>query len=331
MSDEKIKAHLVNGFLEAGKTSFIQDFITGDFFHKKEKGKTLVLVFEEGETAYDRELLSRYKTDVAVWEYDDKKVSPGSSDKDKTTSSDFEDELRKFIRESIDIYKPDRIFAELNVFMEGLSDVLYEELDVMADTLLIDAGSLEMYYRNMTELLAGMIRKADPVIINRAESKESLEPFSTPFRLLNPKAGFLWESPMGYHEKVFGNAVPFDKTKDHIVIRDEDFPAWYLDGLEFPGDYAGKTIEADVQVCENITNDRKEYKAGRNVMTCCINDISFLGFEIDISPVTDPTLKDKAFYHMVCKTLVKNDAVTGRRSLLLQPGEINPIKPKDTI
>ena len=296
---EKIKAYIVSGFLGAGKTTFIKDFITGDFFHKKENGKSLVFVFEEGETEYDRDLLKQFRTDVAVWEKGD---------------------IKEFILENIKKYTPGRVFAETNVFREGLTDILYEELDVAGNTMLIDASSLEMYYRNMTELLSVMIRKADPVMINRADTKEELNIYSTPFRLMNPQAGFLWETPYGYHEKVFGNAVPFDKTACHIILEKTDYPAWYLDGLENPGDYHGKIIEADLQVSVNAVDGKKYYKAGRTVMTCCINDMTFLGFRLE----SGQHLKDKCFYHIKAKAFAQETGAAGSKELVLRELGIGP-------
>lgn len=290
---DKIKAYIVSGFLGAGKTTFIKDFITGDFFHKKENGKSLVFVFEEGETEYDRDLLKQYRTDVAVWEKGD---------------------IKEFIRENIKKYSPGRVFAETNVFREGLTDILYEELDVTCNTMLIDASSLEMYYRNMTELLSGMIKKADPVMINRAETKEELSIYSTPFRLMNLQAGFLWETPGGYHEKVFGNAVPFDKTAGHIILKKEDYPAWYLDGYENPKDYHGKIIEADLQVSVNAADGKKYYRAGRTVMTCCINDMTFSGFRFE----SGQQLEDKCFYRIKAKAFAQDTGAAGGIELVLR-------------
>ncbi len=47
--------YFINGFLEAGKTTFIKDLLQQDYF--KIKGRTLLLVCEEGENVYDPEEL----------------------------------------------------------------------------------------------------------------------------------------------------------------------------------------------------------------------------------------------------------------------------------
>ena len=51
------KIYFVNGFLEAGKTSFIQDLIDETYF--KIKGLTLIVACEEGNTEYDDYLLEK--------------------------------------------------------------------------------------------------------------------------------------------------------------------------------------------------------------------------------------------------------------------------------
>ena len=50
---------LVYGFIEAGKTTYIQDCIFHDYFHKR--GSTLILCFEAGETEYDAQKLASFK------------------------------------------------------------------------------------------------------------------------------------------------------------------------------------------------------------------------------------------------------------------------------
>ena len=51
MEDYKIPVYLITGFLESGKTSFIQFTIQQDYFADGEK--TLLIACEEGEEEYD--------------------------------------------------------------------------------------------------------------------------------------------------------------------------------------------------------------------------------------------------------------------------------------
>ena len=55
---------IVNGFLESGKTEFICYTLAQPYFQTK--GKTLLIVCEEGEEEYDDELLSQSRTIMEV-------------------------------------------------------------------------------------------------------------------------------------------------------------------------------------------------------------------------------------------------------------------------
>ena len=57
---------IINGFLEAGKTEFISFTMQQEYFQTK--GKTLLLVCEEGENEYDADLLEKTNTVVEVIE-----------------------------------------------------------------------------------------------------------------------------------------------------------------------------------------------------------------------------------------------------------------------
>lgn len=305
---ESIRTHVVTGFMDAGKTSFIQELIFRDYFHKREHGKTLVIVFEEGEIGYDEEHLLEFRTEVVYWEGGD---------------------IAAFLSDAIRTHQPDRIFVEANCMMEELMEKLKCSLSVNAVTMLIDASTLDLYYLNMLQLLQDMVKSADPVIFNRAEKKAQLEPYSTPFRLMNQRAGFLWESPMGYSEKVFGNALPFDRMQQHICLSEADYPLFYLDALEYPEHYAGKELEMDVQIlyeesaqeshAEPLGEEGErepECKAGRTVMTCCMNDIQFLGFRLGNQKSLP---EDKSFVHLTAKASVVFDPYYKRNRLMLTP------------
>ena len=97
MSTQTIDTRLVYGFLEAGKTTYIQDSVFHGFFHRR--GRTLLLCFEEGETAYDLERLADFRTEVAFWN--------GARD------------ITGFCRGALERHGPDRVFVEMNAMLPG--------------------------------------------------------------------------------------------------------------------------------------------------------------------------------------------------------------------
>lgn len=58
----KVPVYLVNGFLESGKTTFIQETLSDPYF--SDGGKTLLIACEEGEEEYDLHILESYDTEL---------------------------------------------------------------------------------------------------------------------------------------------------------------------------------------------------------------------------------------------------------------------------
>ena len=56
--------YMINGFLESGKTEFISFTLAQPYFQIK--GKTLLILCEEGENEYDEELLKKSRTVVEL-------------------------------------------------------------------------------------------------------------------------------------------------------------------------------------------------------------------------------------------------------------------------
>jgi len=248
----EIKATLVYGFLEAGKTTYIQDCIFNDFFHKR--GSTLVLCFEEGECEYDAQRLSRYRTTVERY--------GGGED------------ITAFCRDAIARHDPGRVYVEMNGMMDGLRERLPGELKVVYSPMLIDGTTLPLYMTNLRQLLQNMVSACDMVTFNRCPRREDLAPYSRLFQLMNRRATYLWQGPGGYHEKAFDDLVPYDLDRDFIEIKEADLVAFMLDAAAHPEHYAARQLRLTGQVEGGA-------RIGRTVMTCCMADLQFLGVAID--------------------------------------------------
>ena len=85
--------YMINGFLESGKTGFIAFTLGQPYFQTK--GKTLLIVCEEGELEYDPALLSKTRTVMEVIEEEE--------DFNPTRLTELEKK-----------HKPDRIIIEFN-------------------------------------------------------------------------------------------------------------------------------------------------------------------------------------------------------------------------
>ncbi len=252
-----IPAYVINGFIGSGKTTYINKAIAKDFFYKR--GRTLILAFEQGEAGYDSQMLEKHNTSVEYYQ-------AGQS-------------VADFCQQMIEKYQPDRLYLETNCMLEELWPLL-SDFNIVFCLCFISGDSLEMLYRSLRNYLSRMVTDASMVIFNRCQ-KDALAAYATTFQLLNPKADYLWQSGMGYSEQAFGIILPFDLNQDHFDIDETVFPNWYLDALDNPDHYQNKEIEFDCQLRIEKYQDETLYKLGRLVMTCCIADISFLGFQVN--------------------------------------------------
>ncbi len=72
--------------------------------------------------------------------------------------------------------------------------------------------------------------------------------------------------------------LPFDLNKPVVEIGDDDFGIWYMDCQDEPQKYAGKTVKFLAQVCQTNRAGKNSFVPGRFAMTCCVQDIQFVGF-----------------------------------------------------
>lgn len=258
MDNHKIETRLVYGFLEAGKTTYIQECILQDYFHKY--GTTLILCFEQGEQEYDIEKLAEKKTSVEYYE--------GETD------------LPGFCRDKIEKNQPDRIYVEMNIMMSGLRESFPEMMNITYITTRIDWTTLDLYILNFKQMIQQMVSESHQITFCNCPSKEQLASYSQIFRLMNHRATYLRQDPMGYHERAFDLFVPFSLDEPVIEINRERYLPFWLDAAEHPEHYEGKTLVFTDPVELRHIEESEPWSAGRVVMTCCMADLQFMGFEI---------------------------------------------------
>jgi len=296
-----IETRLVYGFPDAGKTSYISDCIANDYFHKY--GSTLILCFERGDLSYNPEALREKRTSVV---YHD-----GSRD------------VKDFCLEAINLYKPDRIYVEMNSTMPSLKDSFPSGMDVKFACTFFNWPDLRAQLSNNRQEIGQMVSSSQQITFRDCPSKALLAPYSQTFRLMNARASYLRRDPMGYHEKAFDLFLPFSLEAPALrVTRDFYLPLW-LDSLDHPEHYDGKTLRF-TDPLEIRSNDG--LRAGLVVMTCCMSDLQFLSFRLEESESIQTGWF--TFEALACKA---SDEY-GRPILLLKAENLVPaIPPKDLI
>ncbi len=259
MNGNGIETRLVYGFLDAGKTTYIRDCVENDRFYKR--GKTLVLCFEQGEEEYSGEALAERNAAVAYYE--------------------GEEDVGAFCLRSIEEHRPDRIYVEMNAMMQGLREQLPESLRIVSAVTWLDWKTLPQYYVNFRQMMKQMVAESLQVTFRGCPSKEALAPYSQGFRVMNPKASYLRQDPMGYHEKAFDLFLPFSLEGTEIAVDVKSYIPLWLDALDHPEHYEGKTLRFTDPLELRRDGENGAWSAGRVVMVCCMADLQFMAFELD--------------------------------------------------
>ena len=262
--------YLINGFLESGKTEFITFTMNQPYFQIK--GKTLILLCEEGEIEYDAALLKRSNSVVEVIE----------EEADFTPAHLVELEKK---------HKPDRIIIEYNGMWNCKNMKLPWYWKVEQQVTTIDGRTFPMYYTNMRSLLAEMIRKSEMIIFNRCDGIEELNVYKRNIKAVNPGADVIFEGENGEIDEIFEEDLPYDLNQDVIVLDNQGYGIWYLDSMDHLERYIGKKIQFVAMVLKPDRIKKGYFVPGRMAMTCCADDMAFLGYACEYAGAED--LKQK--------------------------------------
>lgn len=259
MSETGIETRLVYGFLDAGKTSYIRECVRNDYFYKY--GTTLILCFEEGVEEYDPADLRERRTAVAFY--------------------DGGEDVRAFCLRCIETYRPDRIYVEMNAMMQDLRESLPACMRVDYACTWLDWATLSLYFVNFRQMISRMVADSRQITFRGCPSKELLAPYSQAFRLMNHRASYLRQDPMGYHEKVFDLFLPFSLEDSVIDVTEDRYLPLWLDAFDHPEHYEGKTLRFTDPIELRQAEDNGPRSAGRVVMICCMADLQFMSFELE--------------------------------------------------
>ena len=257
--NNKVPVYVVNGFLESGKTSFIQETLSDPYF--SDGGMTLLIACEEGEEEYDEHILESY--DVTMVSIEGK--------------AEFTPE---FLEECKKKYKPTQVMIEYNG-MWGMQ--MFREIQMprgwfyAQGITLVDATTFDLYMQNLKSLFMDMVQDSDLVIFNRCVEGTKAAPYKRNIRAVNPRAQVEFEKEGGELFE-YEDELPFDLNAEIIEIADIDYGIWYLDAMDHPEKYDGKTVRFKAMVMIPKKLEPGYFAPGRKAMTCCADDIAFMSF-----------------------------------------------------
>lgn len=257
MEEERIPVFLVTGFLEAGKTGFLQFTMEQEYF--RTEGKTLLIICEEGDTEYDEELLRETKTTAVCFGHKEE-LSP------------------ERLEELELLHNPERVLIEWNGMWDPGDLRLPADWFLHQQVTLIDASTFPLYAANMKPLLAAQVRNSELIICNRCDGVADLSGYRRTLKALNQKAEFVFEGSGGEMKQISEADLPYDLTREIIQIPPAAFGIWYMDCLDKAERYEGKTVEITGMVLKTPNFPKNYFVPGRMAMTCCEDDMTFLGF-----------------------------------------------------
>lgn len=307
-NNQEIPVYLFLGFLESGKTKFIQETFEDERFDSGER--TLLLVLEECEEEYDT---SRFAV---------KKFAVEFLDSDELTLEKLETLQEK--------HGAERVVVEYNGMLE-----LQKFFDAMPDGWAIaqvmtffDATTFLTYNQNMRQLVYDKVQYADMVVFNRFRGEYSKEEFHKIVRAMTRRPGIVYEYLGGkaeYDEIV--DPLPYDIDAPVIEIEDKDYAFFYRDLVEEMDKYEGKTVRLKGMVAVDKKMKPGTIVVGRHIMTCCEADIAYSGL-VCLHTVNLP-FRTRDWVKLTAKIEIGYHKIYGQRGPILKASRVEYTQPPE--
>ena len=308
---EEIPVYVFTGFMDSGKTTLIQQTLLEEDFGGG--AKALLIVCEDGDEEYDTEQLKAANIKLLMIEKEE----------------DFTETLLKNINLQ---YLPEQVFIEYNGTW-GMDTLLETKLPsgwiIVQSLATVDGSTFEMYLNNMRSMIMEQLFHADVVIINRCDDNTPRGKFRRSIKAVNRPAQIVYERMDGSIDES-EEELPFDINQEQIEISDADYAIWYMDAQENYKKYDGKKVE----FLGYIYNPEKMKKGvlvpGRFAMTCCIEDVTFLGFKCKYPD--SKNIPHKSWVHIIAEIHVEFAKEYKGKGPVLYPVLMEPAeKPEDEL
>ena len=301
--------YMINGFLESGKSEFIRYTLEQPYFQIRET--TLLILCEEGEVEFDRALLRRSGTVLEVIE----------EEADFTTGNLTALEKK---------HKPERIIIEYNGMWNYKKMKLPRNWKIEQQITTIDASTFPMYYTNMRSLLAEMLRGSEMIIFNRCDGIQDLSNYKRNVKAINQKAEIIFEDANGEINEIMEDDLPHDLQKDSLELDNTGYGIFYLDALDHAERYLQKKMVFTGMVLKPGDFPKDYFVPGRMAMTCCADDMAFLGFACEYDKAEQ--LSDRDWVRVTATMTWGYWEAYGREGPILHAISVEPVKaPKKEI
>lgn len=306
---EEIPVYLFTGFLDAGKTKFIQETLEDVRFNNGES--TLLLLCEEGEEEYDPSTFSGKNVFIEVIE-----------DQSELTAKNLERLQKK--------HAVERVVVEYNGMW--MLDDLYQNMPeawiVYQEFMFAHSQTFLTYNANMRGLVVDKLKSCEMVVLNRADEKVDKLEIHKIIRAVSRRTNIAYEDLTGevYYDDT-PEELPYDIDAPVVEITPQDFAIWYQDISEEPEKYKGKTLKIGGYTMTREKLPAGSFVFGRRIMTCCVDDITFAGL---LATGYDPKdLKDQTWVELTAKVAIKHNRVYNKKGPILNVLTLAPGTPPE--
>ena len=310
----EIPVYFFTGFMDSGKTTLIQETLFENGF-AEDDDRILIIACEDGDVEYETEKLKTINASVATID----------------TEAEFNTE---HLQEIADQYRPDVVFVEYNGTW-GVGEVYEMELPknwvIVQSLATVDATTFEMYMANMRSMMMEQFFQAEVVIFNRCDDNTPKSKFRGNIKAVNRPAQIVYERADGTIDDR-EEELPFDINADVIEISDADYALWFMDCMENPKKYDGKKVHFLGLVYNPKDGKLKRgvIVPGRFAMTCCVEDITFLGMMCKTGMENTP--EHRSWIDLTARIKVEFATEYKGKGPILSPIEMKPTeKPQDEL
>jgi len=257
-----VSVYLFLGFLESGKTKFIQETLEDPRMENGER--TMLLVCEEGVEEYEPDKFQVNNVVVVTLE-----------NASELTVQTLESLTAK--------HKAQRVIVEYNGtwLLQQFFDAMPESWVINQMMTFFDSNTFLNYNANMRQLVFDKIQMTQMVVFNRFKGEYDKMQFHKTVRGVSRRPDIVYEYLGGKPEfDEIEDPMPFDVDAPVIEVEDRDFAWFYRDMAENTQSYIGKTVKYKGMAAVSKKTPSGCVILGRHIMTCCEADIAYDGFAV---------------------------------------------------
>lgn len=266
---QEISVYLFLGFLDSGKTKFIQETLEDPRMETGER--TMLLICEDGEEEYTPE------------KFQVKNVAIERIEKPEDLN---EGNLYFLTRKT----RAKRVVVEYNGtwLLQQFFDAMPESWVINQMMTFFDSATFVSYNKNMRQLVFDKVNMTQMVVFNRFKGEYEKQEYHKIVRGISRRPDIVYEYIGGKAEyDEIEDPMPFDVTAPVIEIEDKDFALFYRDLSEKPQEYKGKTVSFKGMAAVSKKLPDGCIVIGRFIMTCCEADIAYDGFALKTGGLID--------------------------------------------